>query len=272
MSIKEKISLDQAATKIKLFVEQINATLASNHECELKGLGTFLLQNAKLFFTPDNAINFNIEGFGLDSFVSDPIQTSTDFQVKELTKTKQENVLTKSNKKNTLGQKKNKFKLLTFILPFFVMIGIVSFFYKNEKINLFSKQEVSHTKNGVTKKDAASMVNSFSDSEEYKSGNTMTEPLQVLEIPKQEEVLKISETKSTNSAIHLMNFHVIAAVFGTQKNAERFMLLCPTANILEIDGMYKVSVANFETMKEAKQFIPSLEEKFGAELWILKQK
>ena len=75
ISKKENITFKEAKQKVVDFVHEVNNKLEEGERVEFEGIGVvFKDENKNLIFEPLNSINFNPESFGLQSFVSPPVE------------------------------------------------------------------------------------------------------------------------------------------------------------------------------------------------------
>lgn len=71
---KEKISFLEACNKIRQYVEHINMSLAEEKKFTLEKIGTFHISaDNALHFTADTTVNYNLESFGMEEIISQPI-------------------------------------------------------------------------------------------------------------------------------------------------------------------------------------------------------
>ena len=70
----ESIPMQQAADKVRHFVDGVNRMLKEKGDCFLEGLGKFYFDIEKhLNFLPDNTHNFLLASYGLTDFISLPV-------------------------------------------------------------------------------------------------------------------------------------------------------------------------------------------------------
>ncbi len=67
------------------------------------------------------------------------------------------------------------------------------------------------------------------------------------------------------------NTYVIAGVFQQKRKADRYARQFSNGEVLNHDGMYRVSIARYNTKSEARQNISSLKAEHGENLWILER-
>lgn len=286
--IGEGIAFGKADVKIKRFVDELNSELSKEANVTLKGLGSFTLNNSNLLFSPDTKANYNIDGFGLDSFVSSPINqhfVNMTEENKQIEST-QETVAAEASpidKNAPKNKKSGGLKWLFILLPALFVFsggGFVSYkVYKNEMdlnsiTSIFSAKSDKNTSeaNLLGSADTNSVSDASSIDEELNTAivtETSTEDwgASVETIP-----ATPTNTKSTkvSSADASKPYHIIGGVFSSSKKANKFADQHQGCTVLEIGGAYKVSVASFNNKQEAISAISSLTKTFGSDIWVFK--
>jgi hypothetical protein len=271
ISIGENIGSDRASEMIRQFVDYILFQLKENKELELKGLGKFSYENLKLIFSPKESLNFNVEAFSFQEILALPLESQS--AIEPIRTLEADKSVSKETEKTFIVPKsksKNKgWKVALFTAPAVLALVAGGFFglkyidfSKNDSNLAGTKAEVKITQS------QASVAGTFSSDESAESvqkQETTTET-QTAETPQIEQNV-VTENKISESA----QYHVIGGVFSTIENAQQYIHE-NGGEVLEIDGKFKVSVANFQSIEQAKNKLNKLKQKFGNDVWITKIK
>ena len=263
ISEKKRIYFIEANSEILAFVNEINKKLSENKSVVLQKIGSFAKSaDNKISFTPDTSVNYNMETFGMDEFVSAPIIRD---DIKErLQKQFSEN-------KRTAKQKKGFSKAAIWIIIIIVFlcgsagtiiiikpafIHDISFFKYSEK----NKKIINKEKTIIQK-----------DSDKNK--NITVANAVKTDTPATNE--NLSETKSIDNKNGEKYFYIISATFRVKENAEKYAASLkekgydPQLIFLEDKKLYAVSYNSFSAQSEAKQALSKINSSENPSAWIL---
>jgi nucleoid DNA-binding protein len=260
ISINENITLDQASNVIRVFVEENQAILANKGELKLENLGSFLIVNSKLQFTPDTKSNYNSEGFGLDNFVISPIhQITNDTEKDQKVKPIQKSI---SSQEETISKKSgSKFKWFFIGAPTLLLLAGTSYFgIKFLPTN--KKAEVASTVK-IKEPEQAGILNTLTS----ESSEVETKAIEEISTIHTQPTKSISPKAVANKQ---KDYHIIGGVFSTEEFANNYKASHNNSTVLALDGMYKVALASYTSLDEAKEALSSYKAEYGKDLWILK--
>jgi nucleoid DNA-binding protein len=299
LSMGLKIGLQEAGQQIKQFVEALSQKLKDQGKTSIEGLGVFMLDGTKVIFTPIQSLNFNIEGYALHSFVAEPLSNEQDEMAhprpipparrvvrREVVKEVSAKV-ERTSEDNEEQDTKAGLRVFLIALPILFVMSVGGYFGYNYLKNNFLGANVLVAKETPSKTDEASLLGSVIDSsadttskvdnqEEIDYSNVAavtdenTSTSTLASDTKTEFVVPV--TSSSSSTINQnLPYQAIAGVFSTQTNADKYVRK-NGGQVIEIDGMYKVSVASYSSLKIAIDNLKTLKTTYGEDLWVTKLK
>ncbi len=133
ISKKENITFKEAKQKVIDFVHEINKKLDAGERVEFEGVGVIFKDDRKnLIFEPFNSVNFNPESFGLQSFVSPPVERKQGIIIE----TGYNKVIPENRRvEKEPGRKKSKaVYVYASVLLLLLLIGF-TFLFRNDKVS-----------------------------------------------------------------------------------------------------------------------------------------
>lgn len=250
-----KLTAFEATEKIKIYVKSLFDQLNVDTRVNLDGLGVFSLNaEKKLVFTPvSTQDNFLRESFGLPTLYIKPLEKSSFMETSE-----------KRDLETTQDEKpSNKSKLYLIIPVILVLVGVAAAIFMTNNTHPIQHEEAS-----VLSVD--SMENdSVIEEEEEVLGDVEVDEASVYEESNSSWGSEPTEEVSTST--HSSGpYFIIAGVFSHQKYADKFVDQHTGAHTMEVNGLYKVSVASYGNVNDALQALPELRSEYGSEVWIMK--
>lgn len=268
-----KISYAESLQAINAFVREANTSLRDKHKVVFPELGYLQADvEGNVYFTQDSGVNYLLDAFGLDEFQSLPV-VKTDRAIQRTTVKVDRGPLpiTKSRKRTT-----NKsvvyggiaLALVLGALSFFVNLGIsgdfdmASFTFDNNRAHVTA---TPWPKNDIPEISIRPTV--IVDSLANDSANVIVEPVKTIV---EEPAPVVSNTGN--------QYFVVAGCFEDYHNAEKYIKILKgdgiTASIADKKNtkLYKVYLASFSKMSEAKNYVTTLGDSLAATVWIYRDK
>jgi cell division protein FtsN len=262
----ELISKDEAIHKIKEFTDNAKDILSKRNLFELKDIGRFFYNTEnKLEFEPETKTNYLEESYGLSEIFFKPIERNfttmnKPSQVGKPVRQKQAN----TSEEGQEGPKKSQAGLIIFAVLFLLLGGATTFLYFNQdnqdlaSINPFVILQ-EQNKNTVVETPPVVVADTVAE-----------EP--IAEVTTEEQPIEREEVITSKTG----RYFVVIGSFKRKDNAfkvkENFESQSQSVSIIEPYGkkkFYRVSIADFETIDEAKTKMEELKASYGKNIWIL---
>lgn len=275
LSINQDISKEKSVEIVNDFVKEIINQLEEQKQYIIDGVGKFFYNKEhKVQFEPDNKENYLDESFGLPELHFKPIlREEDDMNRPHPAQTRQAvrraPVKRKPESEKGDGSKENKeegekkgvskvFIIIPAVLLLLASAAVSLYFVDDGKYQSYLGISGSaHSEDGDDNIEAAAMDADISDGHiEDHSGDHHDG----FDDHHSEDTHAISESGE--------RYHVIGGVFSKRSYATR-LANKRSGEVIEIDGLYKVSIANFSSKADADHEIASLRGQYGNDLWIM---
>jgi hypothetical protein len=263
----EGITYDFAKAHVANFVKEVTDTLDTGKEVKLEGMGTLgYSAELKLVFRPLPGLNFLESSYGLAPVIAQPLsQPKRSFIQERKIKPRADRKPIRSKEKTPASVKWTMAVSVPVIL--FLLWGIIfpaSFQdtytnYSGMLSGIFENSEPVIATPVVIPSPSASETAAIKEPE--------------TSITAQEPVL-VPVTKQEPAPVEL-KYHVIAGVFRSQENAERYVACLEDrgfdSRMVGIDraGRYRVSFNSFESQDKAEEYLKYIKVNENPAAWIL---
>lgn len=262
---KTNDSEDEVKRKVDSLLFKIKSDLRKVNFFYFEGIGSFTIgEEDKLIFQSTDQDNLLLESFGLPQLYFKPLE-----------KPKMETTEQQQNHEETVETVKNKNKLFV-ILPILLLLiggGAGGFLWNKNHKSTVQEASIIETSDSVVE-NTAEVVDDFmsTESDEFSSDESTSYEESSVSEHTTPEVKKKKEVDHTAvEGSFEGDFHIIAGVFSTQENAEKFIENHAGAVVLHVDGMYKVSVASYASGRDAYNKLAGFQSQFGPDVWIMKK-
>ncbi|WMJ74332.1 SPOR domain-containing protein [Cytophagaceae bacterium ABcell3] len=285
----EGISRADALNAIQKHVEKVFQEIEASGQYVFKDIGkVFKNVEGNLEFEPQGNINYEEDSFGLSELYIKPVN-------KDITPIHRNPEHAKPviinrpaiKKENTpMPEKKEKkgLKALALMVPVLVLIGAgITFFAQKDDALLSGLFAGNNSAEEFESEGVEESLDSAIEVEEkgheveplLEEVETEEEPLVSEELPEASEEEEAEEVSAPE--IHTVKYYLVAGAFSNQANAvklfEKYTSKGVDTKLIEPakgNGLYKVTVAEFESGKAAFAEMETYKKQFGNDLWILK--
>lgn len=257
LTSERKLTAFEATEKIKNYVKSLFDQLNSDTRVSLDGLGVFSLNaEKKLVFTPvSTQDNFLQESFGLPTLYIKPLEKPTFMETSE-----KRDLETSKEEKSS-----NRSKLYLVIPVILVLVGVAAAIFMTNNTHPIHHEEASVL--SVDSMESDSVIEEVEEEEVL--GDVEVEEASVY--GESGSSWDSEPTEEISTSTHASGpYYIIAGVFSHQKYADKFIQQHQEAHTMEVNGLYKVSVASYGNVNDALQALPELRSKYGNEVWIMK--
>lgn len=251
-----KLTAVEATEKIKSYVKSLFNQLNTDTRVNLDGLGVFSLNaEKKLVFTPiSNQDNFLQESFGLPTLYIKPLEKSSFMETAE------KRDLQNSNEEKTPNKSK-RYLLIPVIL---VLIGVAVAIFMTNNTHPIQHEQASIL-SSTDSMESDSVIEDIDEEEVL--GDVQVEEASVYD----ESSASSWSSEEVSTSTHSSGpYFIIAGVFSHQKYADKFVAQHNGTHTMEVNGLYKVSIASYGNVNDALQALPELRSEYGSEVWIMK--
>jgi len=257
---KETISFVDALVLIKNFVDESNSTLQLRRRLELPSLGVLFLDfESKLNFEPYKNINYNIEAFGLSSFVSPAIfRSDLKFRIEQ--KIKKQPLLVSERKSYRTVR---KIAAVTIPIAALCVWGMFSLNSLESKYSNFFSY-VPFIKHSEKKANMVEYRRPFAVIKQNSIRPTTTI------LSENYDDVKTSETGSS--------YFIVGGCFKSYSNAEKFAHQLKNKGFKSElvgqneQGLYRVAYGGFATQEAADQQLENIRKSENPKAWVLEKK
>jgi len=278
VSKNEGITLEEANLQIKDYVENILTSIQKNNECEIIGLGKFII-------TKDNQIaflafekNFSDEHFGLPEFAASEIK-------KNNCKEDEQKKFDKSQNSSNNSLKRKNIRKTIFISLLFLILSIVFFIFfftdifrgnygenKDTTDNILQNEKISIKENKISSENISqNNVTKDTINKENQTNNKVNSSNDIQEVKPEK---KIIEQKKTDKQV---GYYLVAGSFKQEENAikrvnELIAKGYKYAGVTRSNqkGLFIVYYGMYSNISEAEKQKDIIKKEENPETWILK--
>jgi len=260
---KTNDSEEEVKRKVDTLITKIKSDLRKVNFFYVEGIGSFTIgEEDKLIFQSTDQDNLLLESFGLPQLYFKPLE-----------KPKMETTEHQQNHEETVETVKNKNKLFV-ILPIILLLiggGAGGFLWNKNHKSAVQEASLIESSDSIVES-TEEVVDEYmsTESEEYTSNDSFSNTEEVVHESSEPKAKKHIDRSAVEGSFE-GDFHIIAGVFSTQENAEKFIENHAGAVVLHVDGMYKVSVASYASGREAYNKLSGFQSQFGPDVWIMKK-
>lgn len=278
LSINQGISRSESVAIVDDFVKEILAQLEEQKQYIIEGVGKFFYNKEhKVQFEPDNKENYLDESFGLPELHFKPIlreeedmnrphpAQSRQAVRRAPVKRKPESEKGDGSKETKEGEEKKGVSKVFIIIPAVLLLlasAAVSLYFVDDgkyQSYLGISSSSHEAVEGDENIDAAAIdADIHGEHSEDHSGDHHDEF--------DEHHTSSDDSHAISDSGH--RYHVIGGVFSKRSYAKR-LANKRSGEVIEVDGLYKVSIANFSSKADADHEIASLRSQYGNDLWIM---
>ncbi len=264
IAVGEEVSKSVALEMIIDFINEVKNGLESQQQFILAGIGRlFYSKEQKIQFEPDNKENYLDASFGLSDLHVKPIERE-ESEMKKVHPARSRQAVRKkpAAKEKPTNEKKEKNEGVN---KLFIVIPIVLLVLVATALSLFYVQD------GKYYKKAMAMFGSGISDDESAEHAGVEESHESSDATGHDEDIHSDDHEhdmNHHDEAHYDFYHIIGGVFHSQRNARKLASRHHNWEIIEIDGMYKVSIAKYDSKAEAKEAIGKLRSLYGEDVWI----
>lgn len=269
ISKNEGVPLEDANFQIKEFVENILNSIQGNKECDIKGLGKFIItkENQIAFFAFEK--NFSDEHFGLPEFAASEVSKNNNKEKNQLSTEKAER-----DNKNVFNTKKRRkliiFPIVVIIFSLFLFLVFFTDIFRSKITDNKSTTDIALQNEKVSPQNHSTQI--FSKDTVIQQDNVAKEEVSPKKELKPEKSLIEQKNLSKQS-----NFYLVAGSFKQEENAIKRVneLIAKGYKYAGVTrnnnkGLYIVYYSAYTTRLEAEKQQEIIKKEENPETWILK--
>lgn len=279
-----KLTYNESLLAIDKFVRKADAALRERQRVVFPSLGYLQADiEGNLLFVQDTEVNFLPEAFGLDEFQSLPVVTKTDKVVQR--PAVKERTTVKVDRKPlpiTRARKRNNNKRVVYSGVVIALIfGAASFFVNLGLSGKFDMASFTFTDNTKAHVEATPWPENEIPEIELRTTvivDSLTNDSTAVAAPVEPEKVTVAAPAPVKANTGGKQYYVVAGCFEEFGNAQKYVNMLKgdgiTASIADKNNtrLYKVYLASFDKMSDAKNYLTTLGDSLSATVWIYTEK